>query len=289
MPRFWIVGASIFLAVLVAGLGAPTGAQGIATPYPLLMSRDTAKRVIAAWNEERPYVPGEVLVKFRDGVTPAEQGRAMSVMRAPLDSAETTWVGDVAAGTHSRGTRTPRRPPAFLAGKPEIEWAQPNYVRRLNAAPNDPAYSRQWNFDLIDMPRAWEMNQGATSDVTVAVIDTGITTMATAYPFSLWTGSQLELVNIPVGINPDIAAARIEPGLDFVFWAGPVIDMVGPWHARGGYDPRRDQQQPWTGWHRLSGHAASAQGVFRLLGAPDCSIFVGYSGIRRPPRRRRLP
>ena len=226
MPRFWIVGASIFLAVLVAGLGAPTGAQGIATPYPLLMSRDTAKRVIAAWNEERPYVPGEVLVKFRDGVTPAEQGRAMSVMRAPLDSAETTWVGDVLLA------RTPAEPDAeaaagVLGRQPEVEWAQPNYVRRLNAAPNDSAYSRQWNFDLIDMPRAWEMNQGATSDVTVAVIDTGITTMAAAYPFSLWTGSQFELVNIPVGINPDIAAARIEPGLDFVFWAGPVIDMVG--------------------------------------------------------------
>ena len=108
-----------------------------------------------------------------------------------------------------------------------MEWAQPNYLRSLHAAPNDPSYSRQWNLDLINMPRAWDINPGGTSDVIIAILDTGVTTVSTTLPMPLWTGTAIETVGVPVAIDPDIAASRILPGRDFVFWSGPVIDMVG--------------------------------------------------------------
>ncbi len=41
--------------------------------------------------------------------------------------------------------------------------------------PNDTFYaSWQWNFTSIGMPQAWDYNQGGRTDVTVAVLDTGV-------------------------------------------------------------------------------------------------------------------
>ena len=114
-----------------------------------------------------------------------------------------------------------------LAAQPEVEWAQPNYLRPIHATPNDPSYLRQWNFAAIGMPAAWDINPGGGPDVIVAVIDTGVNTTNVSYAMPLWTGSAIETVNIPVATDPDIAPARILPGRDFVFWTGPVIDMVG--------------------------------------------------------------
>ena len=35
---------------------------------------------------------------------------------------------------------------------------------------------------MIDAPRAWDINPGATSDVVVAVLDSGVTTTTTTFP-----------------------------------------------------------------------------------------------------------
>jgi serine protease len=40
--------------------------------------------------------------------------------------------------------------------------------------PNDPLYSRQWNFPQIDLERGWDINRGGSTSVTVAVLDTGV-------------------------------------------------------------------------------------------------------------------
>ena len=73
----------------------------------------------------------------------------------------------------------------------------------------------------------WDQLGYTGAGVIVAVIDTGVNTTNVSYAMPLWTGSAIEAVNIPVATDPDIAPARILPGRDFVFWTGPVIDMVG--------------------------------------------------------------
>jgi serine protease len=140
-----------------------------------------------------------------------------------------------------------------LSEQPEVLYAQPNYIRRLPAArsnlavavetaaptaaatraltviPNDPAFGTlQWNFALIDAPGAWAINPGATSSITVATIDTGVTTAATSLTVPLWTGQTFEQTTIPYAVSPDITASRLLPGHDFVFMpSGPVLDMHG--------------------------------------------------------------
>lgn len=82
-----------------------------------------------------------------------------------------------------------------LKERDDIEWAEPNYLRKAFAASaglpaDDPLYAAQWHYSLIDVPAAWTESKGL--DEIVAVIDTGI------------AGSHADLVN------------NIVPGYDFV-------------------------------------------------------------------------
>jgi serine protease len=222
------------LAVLTIGLaigpivmvGRSVSAQQPALDFPLRMTAEQANSLRRVWNGELSYIPGELLVKFRDGSEPTGQRRALSVLRAGPSQRNEQWIGDVLL-VRSQLDEDAVAAAAIVARQPEVEWVQPNYFRRFASTPNDPDYSRQWNFDAIKMPQAWDINPGASSTITVAVVDSGITTTAQTFVFPLWTGSRIESVAVPVGMNPDIPAARILPGYDFAFWFGPVIDFDG--------------------------------------------------------------
>ena len=60
-----------------------------------------------------------------------------------------------------------------LQSRPDIRYAEPNYRRYPLRIPNDPLYPLQWHYSMLGLPDAWEITTGS-SDVTVAVIDTGI-------------------------------------------------------------------------------------------------------------------
>lgn len=115
------------------------------------------------------YVPGEVLVKFRDGAGARRaHGRlgARVVHRvAPLglERVELPPGLSVEAALASYGN------------DPAVEYAEPNYlVVKATAPPNDPLYRSgdQWPLERISAPGAWERATGG--DVVVAILDTGI-------------------------------------------------------------------------------------------------------------------
>jgi len=218
---------AVALAVLagVLLLTLETGSAQQSAPFPFRASPDRVQALVAAWNDGLPYVPGEVLVKFRPGAA-ATRASVLSLLRGSAATRQETWIGDVLL---VRSTADPESGAVALqlAQQPEVEWAQPNYLLRAGATPTDPSYFRQWNMDAIRMPAAWDINPGGGPAVTVAVIDTGVTTASQSLSLPLWTGSAIETVIIPVGANPDIAASRVVPGVDFVFWDGPVIDFDG--------------------------------------------------------------
>ena len=54
----------------------------------------------------------------------------------------------------------------------QTEYIEPNYQYHALDAPNDPDYSKQWNFRSINIESAWKETKG--NGVTVAVIDTGV-------------------------------------------------------------------------------------------------------------------
>ena len=124
------------------------------------------------------YVPGEVIVKFRDGIASVTRQRALSALRSRPSVNDLEWHGDVALLTDVT------EPDAHLLAhqlrqQREVEYAEPNYLIRIKpvgervkldvaadaepaATPNDPFYgSHQWNFSGLNMPRAWDINAGA--------------------------------------------------------------------------------------------------------------------------------
>src|ERR687893_423998 len=82
-----------------------------------------------------PYVPGEVLVKYRDGTTGTEQA---DVQRDSGTQAEAAIPGgstqlDIADG------QSVDRTIAELRADPDVAYAVPNYVARAaDLVPNDP-------------------------------------------------------------------------------------------------------------------------------------------------------
>lgn len=63
-----------------------------------------------------------------------------------------------------------------LNQRDDVEYAEPNYIRRPFLIPNDRGYESQWHYPLINLPKAWDITTGTPEKgkVIVAVIDTGI-------------------------------------------------------------------------------------------------------------------
>jgi serine protease len=110
-----------------------------------------------------------------------------------------------------------------------VEFAEPNYLRRPTSTPNDPSYSsRQWNFQALDLPRAWDISPGANSSIVVAVVDTGVTTTTSVFGARTWDGTKIVTIPVPFGTNPDLAGARLVSPQDI--WGGmgtTVLDSSG--------------------------------------------------------------
>jgi subtilisin family serine protease len=108
-----------------------------------------------------------VLVKFRPGRAPA----ALGELGPGIQGAEEL----PRLGLH-RLRVPPGQEQDFierLRRRPDVEYAQPNYVYRALFTPNDPYFGSQWNLPAIHAPEAWDITRG-TAAIKVAVVDTGV-------------------------------------------------------------------------------------------------------------------
>jgi serine protease len=247
---------AIFTDTPVSGATEQRGPGGTAAPprdiaSPRVQSLAPRSRLSTAKAEafvdaavrKLDYLPGEVVVRFRSFVSPAGRQRALASLRGQPRLGDVEWHGPVAV------VRDPTQPNAHalarqLAEQPEVAYAEPNYIARVEpglgermktapagaSSPNDTDYSsHQWNFLLLDMPAAWDIQPGGTPDLTVAVLDTGITATPGTRTFRIWTGQGFEDVVMPFAVNPDLPAHRLTDARDFAFLepSGPVLDMDG--------------------------------------------------------------
>ncbi len=143
------------------------------------------------------YAAGEILVKFKDVVTSKQIG-----------SINSTYGTSVMYSSPYAGFKRIKIPPDKTV--PEmvelyrenilVEYAEPNYIAYAYWTPNDPLYSYQWHFPLINMPSAWDIDPGGNSGVIVTVLDSGV-----AYEDYG-----------PYQRAPDLAGTNFLPGYDFV-------------------------------------------------------------------------
>jgi serine protease len=98
-----------------------------------------------------------------------------------------------------------------LRQRPDVAYALPNYIVRPTLVPNDTYFPKQWHYNLINLPQAWDVTIGdRTPNVIVAVVDTGVLPdhpdlqdkLVPGYDFVVnRNGQNIELDNEP-GIDP---------------------------------------------------------------------------------------
>jgi len=115
------------------------------------------------------YVPGEVIVRWEEGVEGAEAETLISEAGLYLlEELEGAGLARLAVPEGQEGEFIQR-----LSQDPRVAYAEPNYLVHACGIPNDPHWSYQWNMPIVHAPAAWDITTG-TSQVVVAFIDTGI-------------------------------------------------------------------------------------------------------------------
>ncbi|SHJ24483.1 Subtilase family protein [Desulfofundulus thermosubterraneus DSM 16057] len=158
-----IILTAVLLAAVVAG---PASAR----PLPLLSGVKGGKEAVPA-----PYVPGEVIVKFKPGVKTSEAKSRLFAAHRGLGLADKKTLPN---GVSLFQTNEDIQEAIEVLKKdPRVEYVQPNYIYRVcEVNVNDPLYNLQWG--LVDevygtkAPRVW--NDATGEGIIVAVIDTGV-------------------------------------------------------------------------------------------------------------------
>jgi len=185
------------------------------------------------------YMPGRVIVKFRDGMSTSARLSALS--SASPTAALTTQKPYANFDTISIDpNEDPEAVARSFASRPDVEYAQAAYRVRPYFVPNDPEYRRQWNMLNIDMERAWDIQPGSSSTVVVAVIDTGIAYQdaivrynARGFRVVFSNGTSitypaLGLIDVPFAAAPDLRGTnRFVAPHDFIWENNLPVDLVG--------------------------------------------------------------
>jgi subtilisin family serine protease len=120
-------------------------------------------------NKRSPgYAPGHIIVKYRSNLDSHQIKAAQS--RAGVSGRELS--GRIHLVSIAPG-KSVAQSIAEAESDPDVEYAEPNYVRSVSLVPDDPLYSSQWALTDIDASGAWDVTTGSCS-VTIAVIDTGV-------------------------------------------------------------------------------------------------------------------
>jgi serine protease len=216
------------VASYIAAPGIDLGLRNDA-PRPAWSSREVVTRSAA---DGASYLRGSVIVKFRAGTTP----RAQQAMLASVDGAATAGLSyaDFDLVALDQGA-DPEAVARRLQAQPDVEYAQARYRVRPLLVPNDPFYTQQWNYPALDMERAWDINPGATSTVTVAVLDSGLAyrslvlrfqTSATRLDGLLFPS--LGTIDVPFAAAPDLGTPdRFVSPRDFIWDDTTPVDMDG--------------------------------------------------------------
>jgi subtilisin family serine protease len=127
------------------------------------------------------YVPGELLVKYK----PAVRSVASEYFRSRWGVATIRTFKKIGV-QHVRLPKdmTVEEALEIYRSDPDVEYAEPNYLRYKSALPNDIFFDNLWGLHNtgqtggtpdadIDAPEAWDITPGS-SNIVVAVLDSGV-------------------------------------------------------------------------------------------------------------------
>ncbi len=132
-------------------------------------------------NSSADYVPGEILVKFKQN----SDVHSLSAVHAQISAVQKKAFNKIRVHhVKISGGLTVEEAVQLYSEDPNVEYAEPNYIVSINAMPDDTDFDELWGLHNtgqtggwddadIDVPEAWDITVGSR-DVVVAVIDTGV-------------------------------------------------------------------------------------------------------------------
>ena len=214
---------------ILSDLTGPGIDRGLRANDPPRPARLAARRWVAAGSSE--YLAGSLIVRFRPGTSAALQ-RAM-LAQVDGTAGPTLSYADFEIVTLAGGD--PEAVAQRLRAQPDVEYAQPRYRVRAMVAPNDPLYSLQWNYPQLGMDRAWDINNGGSSNVVVAILDSGVAFRSAVIRYTgiAWQRDDgtifpaLGPVDVPFAPAPDLGADRFVAPRDFIWDDQLPFDLAG--------------------------------------------------------------
>ena len=146
-----------------------------------------------------PYVPGEILIKYK-----AQQRDAARQQHHDTMGFDTISNFNNIAVTHIKlpDGLSVEQAMAMLASDPTVEYVEPNYIYHASDTfPNDADFNELWGLHNtgqtvngtagtvdadIDAPAAWDLQTGSGNQVVVAVIDSGVAYTHTDLAANIW-------------------------------------------------------------------------------------------------------
>jgi len=186
-------------------------------------------------NIDASYKENEVLIKLKDKDQSVKKFlKQESTVRQEVKSETTEPIEGTAKIKESEKsniykvetTKDAKQVAQELEKDPLIEFAEPNYELITHVIPNDTNYNIQWGLKKTDVNLAWAYEKGST-DVTVAVVDTGVDWDHPDLAANIWSNSGEVANGVDTDSNGYIDDIR---GWDFtsqtVCYAGDDCDGV---------------------------------------------------------------
>lgn len=163
--------------------------------------------------EVHHYVPDEVLVKYKEEKVNLKtaSGRALAdaLSKKQALSIEEHFQKENISLLKTDSVKTVEETIADLQNDPNIEYAEPNYVRDITTISSDDTHrALLWGLDNtgqtingdwanitgtadadVDAPEAWAINEGTNAAVVVAVIDIGVSYTHPDLATNMWDGT----------------------------------------------------------------------------------------------------
>lgn len=204
------------------------------------------------------FVLGDVIVKFKSA---SSSNSRLAVRGLDLTRNSSVGVGSFLYRSKTTlDTQGTLEMVQSLQSRPDIEYAQPNYIQHIAKAPRDEFYSLQWHYPAINLPQAWDVVDGTQgTPVVVAVIDTGI----------LWNGDN------SAQTHPDLIG-KVLPGADMI--SDPRASRDGDGRDTNPFDAgdlRQAEQSSYHGTHVAGTIAARTDNLF----AGSSTEAIGVAGV----------
>jgi thermitase len=118
-----------------------------------------------------PYVPGQIVVKFKEGLRSAY----VAQMHASQGATVVAEIPQIGVQVLSVPEEKLGALIAAYQADPRVEYAEPDYIAQPAYEPNDPYYGdgTQWGPQKIQAPLAWNLSTG-DPNVVIAIIDSGV-------------------------------------------------------------------------------------------------------------------